>query len=162
VKPALERAPPIFQMMRGRLLFLLLLLTAFAFGAAKVVADEKGPPVEIELRNRRAEIRAELLKYTPLGASVDDVLRFLNKRLRAENGAKPRLENHSAIGPTAELSKNKGVQSIQLVLGEYLTNPALLLLDAPLPLETAVSVQWAFNHEGKLIEIFVDKQVAQP
>lgn len=149
-------------MMRKRSIFLLLLL-AISLGAAKVTAaDEKSSPVEIELRNRRVEIRAELLKYTPLGASVDDVLQFLNKRLKAGNGAKLRIENHPAVGATAEASKKKGVQSIQLALGQYLTNPALLLLDAPLPLETNVSVQWAFNREGKLIEIFVDKEVAQP
>jgi hypothetical protein len=71
----------------------------------------------------------------------------------------PALEKHPATGPTAAASRKKGVQCIRLFLGDYLANPALLLLPVPFPAQRRVTAQWAFDKNGRLIEIFVDKKL---
>jgi hypothetical protein len=115
-------------------------------------------PVKIEAREPRVQIRAEILKETTIGSSPDDVLKFINERFKpAKDTPVPKLRNHPAVGPTAKDSDKKGVQSIRLILGQYLTSPALFLMEVPMIAKTTTSVQWAFNKEGKLIELFVDK-----
>lgn len=115
-------------------------------------------PGKIESREPRAQIRAEILKGTKLGSSPEDVLKYISRNFKPRKDTPaPKLLNHPAIGPTAKDSDKKGVQSIRLVLGHYFASPALLLLEIPLVGETTTSVQWAFNGEGKLIEVFVDK-----
>lgn len=115
-------------------------------------------PAKIEAREPRAQIRAEILKGTKLGSSPADVLKFINEHFKPKQDVPaPKLRNHPAVGPTAKGSDKKGVQSIRVVLGHYLTSPALLLLEIPMIAETTTAMQWAFSKEGKLIEVFVDK-----
>ena len=71
----------------------------------------------------------------------------------------PKVRNQPAIGPTAKNSDKTGVQSIRLVLGHYLTSPATLLLQVPIIAKTTTVVQWAFDKDGKLSEVFVNKDV---
>ena len=86
------------------------------------------------------------------------MLKFINEHFKPKQDVPaPKPRNHPAAGPTAKGSDKKGVQSIRVVLGHYLTSPALLLLEIPMIAETTTAVQWAFSKEGKLIEVFVDK-----
>ena len=115
-------------------------------------------PAKIEAREPRVQIREEILKVTKIGSSPDDVLKFISKSFKPKKDApEPKLTNHPAVGPTAKGSDKKGSQSIRLVLGHYLTSPALLLMEVPMIAKTTTAVQWAFSKEGKLIEVFVDK-----
>lgn len=115
-------------------------------------------PQKIEAREPRTQIRAEILEGTKLGSSPDDVLKFISKNFKPKKDTSvPKLRNHPAVGPTAKDSDKKGVQSIRLVLGHYFASPALLLMEVPIVAETTTAVQWAFNKDGKLIEVFVDK-----
>jgi hypothetical protein len=111
-------------------------------------------PGKIEAR----EPRAEILKETKIGSSADDVLKFINESFKPKKDMPtPKLRNHPAVGPTAKDSDKKGVQSIRIVLGHYFASPALLFLQVPMIAETTTAVQWAFDKDGKLIEVFVDK-----
>ena len=115
-------------------------------------------PGKIEAREPRTQIRAEILKGTKFGSSPDDVLKFISKNFKPKKDTPaPRVRNHPAVGPTAEGSDKKGVQSIRLILGHYLARPALLMQQIPIVARTTTAVQWAFNKDGKLIEVFVDK-----
>jgi hypothetical protein len=116
--------------------------------------------VKIEPQEHRFAIRQAILKCTPLGTDTNTVLRFVVECFRPKHDATlPKLEQHPADGTTAEASAKKGVQRVRLVLGHYMTNPILLTLQVPMIVETTTSVQWAFDKNGKLIEVFVDKHV---
>jgi hypothetical protein len=129
------------------------LVIAPAFAAA---ADPA--PAKIEAREPRVQIRMEILTVTKIGSSPEDVLQFIRTHFQPNEGAPmPKLKSHPAIGPTAKDSAKKGVRSIRLVLGQYLGNPAPFLLEIPLIAKTTTTVQWAFDKDGKLIEVFVDK-----
>lgn len=110
--------------------------------------------------DHRAEIRAALLKSTPTGAKPADVLSFISKSLLKAGAHAPRLENQPAQIATPVASTKKGVKRIRYFLGSYLDKPALLFFSAPLILEKEVSVQWAFDKDERLIDIFVDKKTA--
>jgi hypothetical protein len=114
--------------------------------------------VDIEARAPRAQIRLAILKGTSLGSTPTEVLQFIETNLKPKTDLPaPKLENHGAVGPTAKGSDKKGVGSIRVVLGAYQRNPGLVLLQIPLIVETTTAVQWAFDKDGKLIEVFVDK-----
>ncbi len=113
---------------------------------------------KIEAREPRVQIRAEILKGTPFGSSPEDVLKFIAGHFQPRAGTPtPKLENHPAAGPTAQRSDKKGVRSIRLILGRYVGNPGLFFMDVPVIAKTTTAVQWAFDKQGKLIEVFVDK-----
>lgn len=115
-------------------------------------------PVRPALDEPRAQIRAELLSRTPVGTSTAEVLRFIEKNLREKPGAPaPRLEPGPATSASASSSGHAGTQHIRVVLGEYLANPALLLQAIPLAIEDRVTAQWAFDADGRLLDVFVEK-----
>lgn len=113
------------------------------------------PPVLPDLHSHRADIRRALFHATPLGSSAKDVLRVIKKDLQKEDDPTPRLESHSV---QTEAAANCGVKSIHLHLGDYLYNPAVIFLSAPMLLQEEVTVDWAFDKDDRLIEIFVDKK----
>lgn len=122
------------------------------------VAPSTPPPARPALDEPRAQIRAELLSRTPVGTSTAEVLRFIGKNLREKPGAPaPRLEPGPATSASAAASGHAGTQHIRVVLGEYLANPALLLQAIPLFIEDRVTAQWAFDAEGRLLDVFVEK-----
>ena len=137
--------------------FLWSLLLVFA--VLRVLAADE---VTLEPRDARSQIRAELLKYTPPGSGIDDVLTFVKHRLKHKNDAAPHVENGPARGAATEGSDKKGVKHIAISLGDYLASPVLLTLAIPLPILMEVTVQWAFDDHGRLIEIFVERKTVSP
>jgi hypothetical protein len=124
------------------------------------MAGAADPPAEvaIEAREPRAQIRAEVLRETKLGCSTGDVLKFIESHFKPKAGAvAPKVLEHPAVGPTAQASEKKGVRSIRLILGRYVPNAGLFFMDVPVIAKTTTVVQWAFDGEGRLIEVFVDK-----
>ncbi len=122
------------------------------------VSPTPPPPVRPALDEPRAQIRAELLSRTPVGKSTADVLRFIDNNLREKPDAPaPRLEPGPATSASAAKSDRAGTQHIRVVLGAYLANPALLLETIPLPIEDRVTAQWAFDAQGRLLDVFVEK-----
>ena len=116
------------------------------------------PPPIPSLDTPRAKIRAELLKHTPPGTSAVEVLRFIATALPPKPDVpEPTLEARPATGPAATASGHPGVQRISVDLGKYEPNPGLLMQPIPLAIENRVTAQWAFDAEGRLLDIFVDK-----
>ena len=114
-------------------------------------------PSLVDPVEHRAEIRATLLKQTPLGSSIADVQRFIRANFAQCISDAATLQSHGAEGEAAASSPNKGVKSLQILLGTYIDNPATIFLTAPLLNEKSVTAQWAFDNNGRLVEIFVDK-----
>ena len=105
----------------------------------------------------RSEIRAILLKQTPLGSNLADVQRFIGLNFAQSVADAAKIQPHGAEGELAANSPNKGVKSLQISLGAYIENPGTIFLTAPLLNEKTVTAQWAFDKNNRLVEIFVDK-----
>lgn len=146
------------RMISSRLVLLpVFLLTV----AASTYADDTA--VSIDPNAKRAEIRAQLLKYTPLGSDVKEVIVFIKTKLaRGGGGAEPKVLNRGATGASAKTSDRKGVKVIKVNLGNYFESPALLTLDIPLPWRDSLIAQWAFDKDDRLIEIFLDRTPVEP
>jgi hypothetical protein len=133
-----------------------------AHGAdAEKDARKDADKVQIDPHELRARIRAELLRHTPPGSSTRDVLAFVRTRLQHEGDLAPVVENHPATGVSAGKSGKKGVKVVTVILSDYLESPILLTLQIPLPLRSTLVAQWAFDKDGRLVEIFLDR-VPQP
>jgi hypothetical protein len=140
-----------------RILLAALLVTAFRLPAQ---TGEQKKPLELEPADHRAAIRAELLKRTPPGSTTDQVLHFIHESLESQGDEhRPVVANHGATGPATEGSDKKGVRSIKIFLGDYVASAALMALPIPVPAMMGVTAQWAFDKDGKLIDIFVDKEI---
>ena len=143
--------------MSARFLVLAAILAFAACGPSPAPPAVTPPPIP-SLDTPRAKIRAELLKHTPPGTTADDVLRFLATALPPKPGApEPKLEARPASGPAATASGHPGTQRINVDLGNYEPNPGLILQPIPLAIENRVTAQWAFDAQGRLLDIFVDK-----
>jgi len=86
------------------------------------------------------------------------VLRIIKKNFQTEDGQTAHLENHSVPTEAVANSGRCGVKSIQLHVGDYFYNPAVIFLSAPMILRKEVTADWAFDKDDRLIEIFVDKK----
>jgi len=138
-------------------LFFLLLLLLLLTGTLPARAGD-APRVQIDPQVKRAEIRSALLKQTPLGSSPAHVFHFIQTQLLEKDAPLPKLRGHGATGASAEASDKRGTQSIQLDLADYpAANSLLLTLSPPLPLQESLLVQWAFDKQSRLIEIFLDR-----
>jgi len=149
--------PPVFTMFAYGSLFRLCVVVVATMSASSA---QQVPPVRPDLRSHRADIRRALLQATPLGSSAENVLRIIKKDLQKEGDPTLRLENHSVQTEGAANSAKCGVKSIHLRLGDYIYNPAVIFLSAPMPLQKEVTADWAFNKDDRLIELFVDKKTA--
>ncbi len=131
-------------------------VSAVLFGLFVGAIVRAEPPIDV--KDHRAEIREALLKYTPIGSTPQDVIRFISERLLHQDESPPSVENHGATGPSAERSPKRAVKSIRLNLGHYLDHPETFFLSAPVLMQKEVTAQWAFDDRNHLIEIFVDKE----
>jgi hypothetical protein len=114
--------------------------------------------VTLDLHAPAAEIRAVLLRYTPIGSKAADVLKFIATRLERFGDAPLKIDNAPATGSAAEASHRRSVRRIRVYLGEYYQHPGAVFLSAPMIMRKRVSAQWAFGEHDRLIDIFVDKR----
>lgn len=135
-----------------------LVVALFMAGIGSARSDTKEPPVIVDLRAHREEIRAGLLRHTPLGSSSKSVLEFVSKQLQRTGDATPAVENQAATGPAAEKAHERGVKTIRVYLGQYYDHPEVVFLSAPMMMQREVTAQWAFDQRDRLIDIFVDKK----
>ena len=85
------------------------------------------------------------------------MLAFIKAKLLEKDTPPPVLLDHGATGPSAEAAAVRGVKSIRLNLANYLANSLLLTLSPPLPIQESLIAQWAFDKEGRLIALFLDR-----
>lgn len=148
------------------------------FGAMAVTcAFGQTSSVVLDAGEKRAEIRQKLLKYTPLGSSSRDVMMFIRGRLPQLEESAVIVADHQAEGPSATASEKRGVKVIKLDLSDPRMNPFLSNFSAPLPDESGMSIslfpfgvpvensppliiQWAFDSNDRLLEIFLDRNLS--
>jgi hypothetical protein len=133
------------------------------FLAATSALAQSGPkqsPLIVDLHGRRAEIRAALLRFSPIGSSLETVLEFVSNQLQRSANTPVAVENQPASGPAADSSPRRGVKRIRVYLGQYYDHPEVVFLSAPLMMQKEVSAQWAFDQHDRLIDIFVDRRNA--
>ena len=118
---------------------------------------QKEAKVAVDLHAHRAEIHQFLLRYTPIGSTASDVLKFAAAELSRSGAGSPKIEKGPATGPATEGSHLCGVTHLRVFLGQYYDHPEIIFLTAPMLMQKEVSAQWAFDDHDRLIEIFVDK-----
>jgi hypothetical protein len=133
--------------------FLLLLAALLPFVVPVLAGNPEG--VVIDPTESRGLIRQEILRHTPPGSTMDQVRKFIKEQLLVNE--QPGVIDAPASGPVTTDSGKQGAKSIRILLGRYITNPLLLTLPIALPLSTDVSVQWDFDRDGKLTNVFVEK-----
>ena len=90
-------------------------------------------PVRIDAGMSEEKIRAELLKYTPIGAMETDVMEFARTRLR-----------HGNVGLSYDRPNN-----VIVLLGRY----GFSLIGSK-----DTWVQWRFDENHRLVEIYVERE----
>jgi hypothetical protein len=108
--------------------------------------------VIVDLYAPRAEIREMLLKHTPVGSSIENVMEFISKQLQGYKSGSP-----ITLRP-AEPSRPRGAKTIRVYLGQYYKHLGAVFLTAPMIVHEEVSAQWWFDRHDRLIDIVVDKQ----
>ena len=131
---------------------LLVRLIVVAFG------DSNESKVTLDLHAPAAQIRAVLLRYTPIGSKAADGLKFIATRLKRSDDAPLKIDNAPATSSAAEGSHRRGVRRIRVYLGEYYQHPGAVFLSAPMIMRKQVRAQWALDEHGRVIDIFVDKR----
>ncbi|MCL2354732.1 MAG: hypothetical protein FWC68_02410 [Oscillospiraceae bacterium] len=118
------------------------------------------------LRKSEESIREDILELTPIGLTMEEVIETIennrewtNEHLIFDRGyaiMRAGVEGDYIFFPVIYYSENNvnfiktvGVKAIRLNIGNY---------HSPLS-ETVVLVYWAFNENGELIDIAVDKEV---
>jgi hypothetical protein len=120
--------------------------------AQVVLADATQPQVVVDLRASEPEIRAKLLKHTPVGSSIGNVVEFISKHLKGVQGA-PAI----AVRPAKDASISRGAKTISVYLGEYYKHLGALFLTAPMIVREEVRARWWFDRHDRLIDIVVEK-----
>ncbi|MCM2275790.1 MAG: hypothetical protein NDI75_13460 [Candidatus Didemnitutus sp.] len=119
--------------------FIIAVVVALITWIASVVANP--------LWRSEAAIEKSLLAATPLGSSTREVIHSLEKK-----GVTAHLDSVGVYKQKAGAPDQVvGVKSIRVFLGEYRS-----------PLVTSVSAFFAFDAEGKLIDVWVWKTVDGP
>jgi len=111
--------------------------------------------VIVDLRSHRAEVRAVLLKHTPLESGTREVVEFISRHLQ-HNENTPVTVMDGPPPVTSEL-KQPGAKFIRVYLGQYYDHPEVVFLAAPVLMQKEVCVIWIFDQQNRLIDIYVEK-----
>ncbi len=124
---------------------------AFLITFALLVLVGSAEAASIGLRRSEAAIRDAIFKLTPLGSPSSVVLAVIKKERWDSQG----LDSRSGFLKQEAGKKTEivGVASIRANLGHHWTFPFLT---------TDVSAFWAFDKEGRLIDVWIWKTVDAP
>ena len=123
------------------------------------------------LRKPQEQIRASMLELTPIGTSMEDVLKVIGSNEKWEMMYANDKNGYSILGGRpSEPSPNEtdtivGKKSIRATIGKYNFDPQFdkdEILGSILYtfIDRYVSVYWAFDEDSKLIEVSVRKDAA--
>lgn len=116
------------------------------------------------LRKPQEQIRASMLELTPIGTSMEDVLKVIGSNKKWET-MYVNDKNGVSQGEFGKVGENIGEKSIRVMIGKYNFDPQFdkdEILGSILYtfIDRYVSVYWAFDEDSKLIEISVRKDAA--
>ena len=115
------------------------------------------------LAKSQEEIRENILKLTPIGTSMDDVVKIIENNKKWETMYVNDKNGYSIMGGIpSEASSNEvdtvvGKKSIRVMIGKYHFQPQF---DIYAFIERYVNVFWAFDENSKLIEVSVRKDAS--
>jgi hypothetical protein len=144
------------RMIRAQLFAVVLLVLLIAR-----LGFSDGQPAQsltLDLHAPRAELRNELLGFTPTGSKLSDVLDFIKAHLGGADHSAPQVIEPSPGTDKDAVARKPAKKTIQLFLGRYYDQPGVIFLTAPLVMQKEVSVQWIFDEHDLLNDIVVDKR----
>ena len=114
----------------------------------------------ISLYGSSTEIRAYVLNFTPIGVKLKRVSKFIDEDLSFEKITSPPYMKSTGVRvrdiDDPQIITIAGEHSIKILVGTYRDPKRLFLL------KTDVYLQWAFNEEDELIDVFVHKYTQPP
>lgn len=116
-------------------------------------AETKQPGVIVDIHAPSIDIRKTLLKHTPVGSSIGNVVDFVSNQLEVTGSI---LDMR--VQPAKAPSPSRGTDTIRVCLGQYYKRLGAVLLMAPMVVHEDVNARWLFDHQGRLVDIVVDKQ----
>jgi hypothetical protein len=122
-------------------------------GIDLALAGTKNAPVIIDLHAHRGEIRAELVKHTPVGSSAKEVTDFISKRLQLTDG-----NSAVMVEPVKNDPQGRVAKRIRIYLGQYYDHPEVVFLSTPLVMQREVTAKWLFDSHDRLVDVVVEKQ----
>ena len=137
-----------FSKNRGRKIFIAVIALLFLAWGISMIADP--------IRRPRPMVRNYVLRLTPMGTDIDEVVRILEN----VEGWTIMFVDYN-LGFTLPTAPNPydtaiGNQSIRVFAGNYWPSnfPIIGLIQW-----TTVSIFWGFDEDGKLIEVYVRKSL---
>lgn len=121
--------------------------------ATQPLLGEVNEPRLVDLYAPRSEIRAVLLKRTPVGSSIKEVEEFISRQLQRSGDV-----SAVTVQPAQDVSKPRVAKTIRVYLGQYYKHLGAVFLTAPMIVRKEVTAQWWFDRHDRLIEISVDKR----
>lgn len=134
----------------GAILFLLLV------DCHAVLADTNPARITVDIYAPRAAIRAQLLKQTAPGSSIEQVISFISKRLQRSRSSVAQI----TVEPANIPSQSRVAYAIHVYLGQHYKQLGAVFLTAPMVVHENVSALWLFDRHRRLIDIVVEKQTA--
>ena len=113
----------------------------------------EGEMVDVMLMKSDRRIRKDILKLTPIGSSMEEVVKVVENNEKWEidwiwDNRGYGIDKNGIPGEPDEDSNLVGAKSISADIGCYY-----------IPLKTYVTVYWGFDENSKLIEIAVRKDI---
>ena len=136
-----------------RIVMRTLAILSLALLIVQGVPAESKRPVIVDIHAPRAAIRETLLKHTPVGSSMADVMRFISKRLETSGSISP-----TKAEPAKAALPPRATKTIRVSLGQYYKRLGAVFLTAPMVVHEDVSALWLFDPNERLIDIVVDKK----
>jgi hypothetical protein len=133
---------------------LILITLAYAVGC---ISGEK---MSVSLYSNEEEITATILAHTPKGSKLAFVSKFISEDLEYNRIVSPPYKQSTGVRiqdkDDPQIINIIGEHSIDLLLGTYRDPDRLFLLS------TDVYVQWAFDENEEVIDVFVYKYTQPP
>lgn len=128
----------------------IILLTSSLVAAA----SENEKRVVVDRKATEDVIAKQLLKHTPVGTSVTEVMKFVRTELEYSQRTIPKYDprNGALFWRIGRGGTQVGAGSITVSLGAYRKKAW-----SPFSPATVVSAGWAFDRKGRLIDIIVNK-----
>ncbi len=120
-----------------------------------LLGEVNEPRLIIDLYAPRAEIRAVLLKRTPVGSSIKEVEEFISRQLQRSGDV-----SAVTVQSAQDVSKPRVATTIRVYLGQYYKHLGAVFLTAPMIVRKEVTAEWWFDRHDRLIDISVDKRTS--
>lgn len=130
----------------------------FAYICANNYSLNANKKIDLCLYKDSKNLKNDILRKTPIGASADEVLSFIKTSLvykDTSTGTKLESKGLERYDSKSSAEYTVGAYSITLLVGSYHAPKTYFLF------KKNVFISWAFDKDRRLVEVFVDKLMSK-